>query len=114
MTRVARQVLRAGVLTVFASLAGAQGVTDREILVGQFAAVTGPSAQLGQRLQAGIQAYFASVNAQVIAPRKGQTIRTHRKMPTTLANASAMRPKRRLRSDGGSAFICSPHNQIQQ
>lgn len=64
MTRVARQLLLAGVLTVFASLAGAQGVTDREILVGQFAAVTGPSAQLGQRLQAGIQAYFASVNAQ--------------------------------------------------
>jgi ABC-type branched-subunit amino acid transport system substrate-binding protein len=40
------------------------GVTDREILIGQFAAFSGPSAQLGQRLQVGIQAYFNAVNAQ--------------------------------------------------
>jgi ABC-type branched-subunit amino acid transport system substrate-binding protein len=53
-----------GALWTLCGLAQAQGVTDREILVGQFAAVSGPSAQLGQRLQAGIQAYFSSVNAQ--------------------------------------------------
>lgn len=38
------------------------GVSDKEIVVGQFAAMTGPSAQLGQRLNAGIQAYFKAVN----------------------------------------------------
>jgi ABC-type branched-subunit amino acid transport system substrate-binding protein len=54
----------AGAILAFCGVARAQGVTDREILVGQFAAMSGPSAQLGQRLQAGIQAYFSSVNAQ--------------------------------------------------
>ena len=46
------------------SLSFAQGVTDREILIGQFAAFSGPSAQLGLRLQAGIQAHFDAVNTQ--------------------------------------------------
>lgn len=64
MTCIARRVWLAGCLMAVTAVAHAQGVTDREILVGQFAAVTGPSAQLGQRLQAGIQAYFTSVNAQ--------------------------------------------------
>src|SRR5438067_2372030 len=40
------------------------GVTDRQVLVGQFAAFTGPAAQLGQRLKVGIDAYFKLVNAQ--------------------------------------------------
>ncbi len=40
------------------------GVTDKEIVVGQFAAMSGPAAQLGQRLNAGIQAYFKAVNDQ--------------------------------------------------
>jgi len=40
------------------------GVTDKEILIGQFAAMSGPAAQLGQRMQAGMQAYFKAVNAQ--------------------------------------------------
>ena len=40
------------------------GVTDKEILVGQFAALSGPAAQLGQRLNAGLQAYFKAVNEQ--------------------------------------------------
>jgi len=40
------------------------GVTDKEIIVGQFAAMSGPAAQLGQRLSVGIQAYFKSVNDQ--------------------------------------------------
>jgi ABC-type branched-subunit amino acid transport system substrate-binding protein len=40
------------------------GVTDKEIIVGQFAALTGPAAQLGQRLNVGIQAYFKAVNEQ--------------------------------------------------
>lgn len=40
------------------------GVTDKEIVIGQFAATSGPAAQLGQRMQLGMQAYFNAVNAQ--------------------------------------------------
>ena len=39
------------------------GVTDSEIRIGQFAAQTGPAAELGKRMQVGIQAQFAAVNA---------------------------------------------------
>jgi branched-chain amino acid transport system substrate-binding protein len=39
-----------------------QGVSDREVIVGQFAALTGPAAQLGLRMQAGIKAEFDAVN----------------------------------------------------
>jgi len=53
----------------FLLLAGAgsraeTGVSEKEIVVGQFAAMTGPAAQLGQRLNVGIQAYFKAVNDQ--------------------------------------------------
>lgn len=41
-----------------------EGVSDKQVLVGQFAAISGPAAQLGQRMQAGIAAYFSVVNAQ--------------------------------------------------
>jgi ABC-type branched-subunit amino acid transport system substrate-binding protein len=40
------------------------GITDKEIVIGQFAAISGPAAQLGQRMQVGMQAYFNAVNAQ--------------------------------------------------
>lgn len=44
--------------------AGAEvGVTESEIRIGQFAAQTGPAAELGKRMQIGIQAQFAAVNA---------------------------------------------------
>jgi branched-chain amino acid transport system substrate-binding protein len=39
------------------------GVTDAEIRVGQFAAQTGPAAELGKRMQMGILAHFNAVNA---------------------------------------------------
>ena len=39
------------------------GVTDTEIRIGQFAAQTGPAAELGKRMQLGIQAHLAAVNA---------------------------------------------------
>ena len=39
------------------------GYTDSEIRIGQFAAQTGPAAELGKRLQLGIQAHFTAVNA---------------------------------------------------
>lgn len=53
-------------LLLFAAIgAGAEtGVSDKEIVVGQFAAMSGPAVQLGQRLNAGIQAYFKAVNEQ--------------------------------------------------
>ena len=46
-----------------AALAANNGVTDTEIRIGQFAALTGPAAELGRRLQAGINAQFSAVNA---------------------------------------------------
>jgi ABC-type branched-subunit amino acid transport system substrate-binding protein len=56
------------ILALFISNAGAlaqsPGVTDKEILVGQFAAFSGPAAQLGERLKVGIEAYFKAINAQ--------------------------------------------------
>lgn len=62
--RIIRKLL-AAVLSLSGVLAMAQtGVTDKEILIGQFAAMSGPAAQLGQRMQVGMQAYFAAVNAQ--------------------------------------------------
>ncbi len=40
------------------------GVTDKEVLIGQFAAMSGPAAQLGIRLKVGMQTYLNAVNAQ--------------------------------------------------
>jgi ABC-type branched-subunit amino acid transport system substrate-binding protein len=52
-------------LLLAATLSHAEnGVTDKEILIGQFAAITGPAAQLGLRMQLGMQAYFTALNAQ--------------------------------------------------
>jgi ABC-type branched-subunit amino acid transport system substrate-binding protein len=64
MIKLLRKLLALS-LTVSSPLVLAQsGVSDKEILIGQFAAMSGPAAQLGQRMQVGIQAYFAAVNAQ--------------------------------------------------
>ena len=49
------------------------GVTDKEILVGQFAAQTGPAAELGKRMQLGMLAHFTAVNAA--GGINGRTIR---------------------------------------
>jgi branched-chain amino acid transport system substrate-binding protein len=49
---------------VSSAMAAETGVTDKQVLVGQFAAFSGPAAQLGERLKVGIEAYFKSVNAQ--------------------------------------------------
>lgn len=52
-------------LLLAATLSQAEnGVTDKEILIGQFAAMSGPAALLGKRMQIGMQAHFTSVNAQ--------------------------------------------------
>ena len=55
------------VLFVVGSLplqAADNGVTAQEIIVGQFAAQSGPAAELGKRMQLGILAHFKAVNAQ--------------------------------------------------
>ncbi len=46
----------------FAGLAAAQGVTDSQVLLGQSAAFTGPSAQLGKDMRDGAMLYFNEVN----------------------------------------------------
>ncbi len=51
-------------LVPLAAQAADNGVTDTEILIGQFAATSGPAAQLGLRMQVGMQSYFKAVNAQ--------------------------------------------------
>ena len=48
---------------VFTLHAAETGVTDQEITVGQFAAFSGAAGQLGQRMRAGIEAHFKSVNS---------------------------------------------------
>lgn len=61
------RLLRVGALLLaFCSLtarAAEVGVTDTEIRVGQFAAQTGPAAELGKRMQVGMLAQFNAVNA---------------------------------------------------
>lgn len=49
------------------------GVSEHEILVGQFAAQTGPAAELGKRMQLGMLAHFNAVNAT--GGINGRTIR---------------------------------------
>lgn len=61
-------------LVLTSSLSMAEnGVTEKEILIGQFAVISGPAAQLGQRMQLGMQTYFNAVNAQ--GGVNGRTIR---------------------------------------
>lgn len=62
--RYAKYFLSLPLLMVCAASIAETGVTEREIVVGQFAAMSGPAAQLGQRLQAGILANLNAVNAQ--------------------------------------------------
>jgi branched-chain amino acid transport system substrate-binding protein len=58
------RLLLVGMFALFACAARAEtGVTDREVVVGQFAAFSGPAGQLGQRMRAGIEAHFKAVNA---------------------------------------------------
>jgi branched-chain amino acid transport system substrate-binding protein len=57
------RLLLVGIFALFACAARAEtGVTDREVLIGQFAAFSGPAGQLGTRMRAGIEAHFKAVN----------------------------------------------------
>ena len=67
--RLAVAAIASAVGAPFAAVAAssseaAPGVTDREILIGQVAALTGPAAELGLRMQAGMLACFDALNAQ--------------------------------------------------
>ena len=56
----------AALALAFFSLSAAaadNGVTSGEILIGQFAAQSGPAAELGKRMQVGILTYFDAINA---------------------------------------------------
>jgi ABC-type branched-subunit amino acid transport system substrate-binding protein len=59
-------MFRRALVAVFAFLAGAvlaQGVTDSQVVLGQSAAFSGPSAQLGKDMREGAMLYFDYVNA---------------------------------------------------
>jgi ABC-type branched-subunit amino acid transport system substrate-binding protein len=57
-----KTIVSAAFLASLTPLFAQQGVADREVTIGQFAAITGPAAQLGLRMQAGIKAQFDAVN----------------------------------------------------
>jgi ABC-type branched-subunit amino acid transport system substrate-binding protein len=50
-------------LACAAGLAGAQGVTDGQVVLGQSVALTGPAQQLGLDMQLGAKLYFDKINA---------------------------------------------------
>jgi ABC-type branched-subunit amino acid transport system substrate-binding protein len=62
--KISKMLASLALMGAFTLVAAENGVTDKEVVIGQFAAISGPAAQLGQRLQVGMQAYFSSVNAQ--------------------------------------------------
>ena len=59
--------LYGALLGLLATATGAQaaetGVTADEIRIGQFAAQTGPAAELGKRMQLGVLAHFTAINS---------------------------------------------------
>jgi branched-chain amino acid transport system substrate-binding protein len=81
------------------------GVTDGEVVIGQFAAMSGPAAQLGQRLQVGIQAYFNAVNAQ--GGVNGRTLRLLTRDDGYEPDTAAAAVKALIREDKVFALIGS-------
>ena len=58
-----KRLFLAALAAAAATLAGAQGITDREIVLGQAAAFSGPAQELGIQMRDGALAYFNHVNA---------------------------------------------------
>ena len=52
---VLKSIMSTALLVSSSVLLAQQGVSEREVTIGQFAALTGPAAQLGLRMQAGIK-----------------------------------------------------------
>lgn len=63
ITDCLRHVLVMLLATALGAHAAETGVSADEIRIGQFAAQTGPAAELGKRMQLGILAHFAAVNS---------------------------------------------------
>ena len=59
---VLKSIISTALLVASPVIFAQQGVSEREVIIGQFAALTGPAAQLGLRMQAGIKAQFDAVN----------------------------------------------------
>ena len=59
---VLKSIMSTALLVSSSVLFAQQGVSEREVIIGQFAALTGPAAQLGLRMQAGIKAQLDAVN----------------------------------------------------
>jgi ABC-type branched-subunit amino acid transport system substrate-binding protein len=57
-------LLAAAALALAAPVRAQEGVTDKSILIGQSAAMTGPAAQLGIQMRAGAKLWLDHVNAQ--------------------------------------------------
>ena len=53
-----------GIALISMNASAEDGITATEILVGQSCALTGPAGELGKKMQAGLQACFAKVNAE--------------------------------------------------
>lgn len=67
-------ILPAVAVALFAGVAfGEDGVTDKEVVLGQSCALEGPAKELGRGMRAGLQACFAKVNAA--GGINGRTIR---------------------------------------
>jgi branched-chain amino acid transport system substrate-binding protein len=59
-----KRLFLAVLASVLATLAGAQGVTDTQVVLGQSVALSGPAAQLGLDMQQGANLYFNLVNSR--------------------------------------------------
>ena len=59
-----KRLFLAAAAVLATTLAGAQGVTDTQVLLGQSVALSGPAAQLGLDMQQGANLYFNLVNSR--------------------------------------------------
>ena len=59
-----KRFLIAALAAAAATFAGAQGVTDTQIVLGQSVALSGPNQELGKDMQLGASLYFNQVNAR--------------------------------------------------
>jgi ABC-type branched-subunit amino acid transport system substrate-binding protein len=63
MTRIRWGILGVVLLAFSSGASGEVGVTDREVIVGMSAALSGPTAALGEGVKRGVEICFAEVNA---------------------------------------------------
>ncbi len=90
MSLIAKTLARVLLFSMTVTAAWAEsGVTDKKVILGQSAAFTGPSAQLGIHMHAGAMVYFDSVNeAGGIHGRKIELVKEDDKYEPDLAAAN--------------------------